>query len=201
MTEKKQNHNQNASHEKKKNVEMKTPDAPNEDALFSDDAAVNEKPGHAKSAKTLESLEIELQQANDRTLRAYAELDNYRKRINREMEDVSKYAGINLIRDLLSVWDNMGRALETVEKSHNPEALVEGVKMMHEQFTQILERHHCTRIEAIGQPFDPNIHESISMLPSPDVPAGTILFEPQIGFKLYDRVIRPAQVVLSAGEK
>ncbi|MDR1493477.1 MAG: nucleotide exchange factor GrpE [Planctomycetaceae bacterium] len=199
MTDKKREHH----HEKKKSAEMKTPDIANENALFSDEAVKDESAAKQSKSetKTVESLEMELQQANDRTLRAYAELDNYRKRINREIEDMQKYAGIDLIRDLLSVWDNMGRALETAEKSHDPETLAEGVKMMYEQFTQILERRHCTRIEALGLPFDPNVHESISITPSADVPAGNVLFESQIGFKLYDRVVRPTQVVLSAGEK
>jgi molecular chaperone GrpE len=200
MTDKKHEHHHL---DPKKSVEMKTPDIADESALFLDETAQDEPTSNQsdQEVKTVESIEIELQQANDRTLRAYAELDNYRKRINREMEDMRKYAGISLVRDLLSVWDNMGRALETGEKSHDPETLVEGVKMMYEQFTQILERHHCTRIEAIGQPFDPNVHESISMMPNADVPSGSVLFESQIGFKLYDRVVRPTQVVLSAGEK
>ncbi|MCL2119940.1 MAG: nucleotide exchange factor GrpE [Planctomycetaceae bacterium] len=169
-------------------------DMPMDDALFPDDEPLNEA-----GEKTVESLENELRQANDRTLRAYAELDNYRKRAWREIEEMRKYAPIDLIRDMLGVWDNMGRALEAVETNHNPNAFVEGVRMMHEQFTQMLARHHCTRIEAVGQVFDPNVHESIAQMPSNDVPAGSVLFESQIGFKLHDRVVRPTQVVISTG--
>jgi molecular chaperone GrpE len=171
-------------------------DMPMDDALFPDDEPQRED---NLGEKTVEMLEIELQQANDRTLRAYAELDNYRKRAWRELEDMRKYASGDLIRDMLAVWDNMGRALETVENSHNPDAFVDGVRMMHEQFAQILLRHHCTQIKAIGQVFDPNVHESISQMPSDDVPAGSVLFESQIGFKLHDRVVRPSQVVISTG--
>lgn len=169
-------------------------DKPTEDALFPGDALPAES---QPEVKTVETLEVELHQANDRALRAFAELDNFRKRSWREIEDTRKYAAIDLIRDMLAVWDNMGRALEAVEKNHNPDVFVEGVRMMYEQFTQVLARHHCARIEAIGQAFDPNVHESIAQMPSDEVPAGSVLFESQIGFKLHDRVVRPTQVVIS----
>ena len=169
-------------------------DMQRDDALFP-----NDEPQQEAGEKTVETLEIELQQANDRTLRAFAELENYRKRAYREIEDSRKYAAIDLMRDMLTVWDNMGRALEAVEKNHNPDAFVEGVRMIHEQFTLVLARHHCTRIEAVKQMFDPNVHESIAKMPSDDVPAGSVLYESQIGFKLHDRVVRPTQVVISTG--
>jgi len=177
-------HNHNHNHE--------------DDALFPGDET---SPAEDQTGgNTVEMFEIELQQANDRALRAFAELDNYRKRVNREIEDTRKYAAIGLMRDMLGVWDDMNRALEAVEKNHNPEAFVDGVRMVHERFTQILERYHCTRIEAVGQAFDPNVHESIAQMPSDDVPANSVIFESQIGFKLHDRVVRPTQVVISTGK-
>jgi molecular chaperone GrpE len=189
------NNNHNHDHE------TQHQDMPMDDALFPDDELPNEAATEQSSVENdpVETLEIELQQANDRALRAYAELDNFRKRAWRENEDTRKYAAIDLMRDMLAVWDNMGRALEAIESNHNPDTFVEGVRMMHEQFTQILARHHCTQIEAIGQVFDPNVHESIAQMPSDDVPAGSVLYESQIGFKLHDRVVRPSQVVLSTG--
>ena len=198
----KKHHSDDPAHdekEPKKTAEMKQPEVPTDDALFSDEPAFKESKQDSKKNQTAE-LEAELQQANDRMLRAHAELDNYRRRAMREMEDVRKYASIDLIRDMLPVWDNMGRALEAAEKTHDLETLIEGVKMMYEQFANILKQHHCERIEALGLPFDPNVHESISQMPSPDHEPGTVIFEGQIGFKLHDRVVRPTQVVL-AGEK
>ena len=189
----KTNHGRDHNHDHQHDRDEQIGDKPTDDALFPGDETQPEAP-------TVESLEIELQQANDRTLRAFAELDNYRKRVNREIEDMRKYAAIDLMRDMLAVWDNMGRALEAVESNHNPETFVEGVRMMHEQFTQILARHHCTQIEALGQTFDPNVHESIAQMPSDDVPTGSVLYESQIGFKLHDRVVRPTQVVISTGK-
>ena len=181
----------------KKHDKMNNPKQSIDDALFPDDVLQNEQQVANENAPV--DLEVELQQANDRALRAFAELENYRKRANREIEDMRKYAPASLVRDMLAVWDNMGRALETVEQNHNPEAFVEGVRMVYDQFVQTLERHHCTKIESIGQPFDPNVHESIAQMPSEDIPAGTVLYESQVGFKLYDRVVRPSQVVISAG--
>jgi len=180
-------------------------DQPTDDALFPGDETSSaegrpDDPAGNTTAETAERFELALQQANDRALRALAELDNYRKRARRELEDTRKYAAIDLMRDMLGVWDDMNRALEAVEKNHNPEAFVEGVRMVHERFARILARHHCTRIEAVGLAFDPNMHESIAQMPSDDVPANSVMYESQTGFKLYDRVVRPAQVVISTGK-
>lgn len=205
MSNKKHGHTNHHKHDEAAPSEMPKSNTPPEekatdDALFPDDVLQGQPKGEKSSkAQTPDDLEVELQQANDRVLRTFAELENYRKRANREIEDMRKYAPIGLVRDMLSVWDDMGRALETVEKNHNPEAFVEGVRMVYDRFVQILERHHCTRIEAVGQPFDPNVHESIAQMPSEDVPAGAVLYESQIGFQLYDRVVRPTQVVISTG--
>ena len=198
MTESRHGHDHKRDHDQNHKNNEQPRDKPTDDALFPGD-----EPSFAEDRtgdKTVETLEIELQQANDRALRAFAELDNYRKRVNREMEDTRKYAAIGLMRDMLGVWDDMNRALETVEANHNPEAFIEGVRMVHERLTQILARHHCTRIEAVGQAFDPNVHESIAQMPSDDVPANSVMYESQIGFKLYDRVVRPTQVVISTGK-
>ena len=196
MSKSQHGHDHKHNHDRQHDHEKPAPDKPTDDALLPGDESPSED---QPEVKTVETLEIELQQANDRTLRAFAELDNFRKRSWREIDDTRKYAAIDLMRDMLAVWDNMGRALEAVEKNHNPETFVAGVRMMHEQFTQILARHHCMRIEAIGQAFDPNVHESIAQMPSDDIPAGSVLFESQIGFKLHDRVVRPTQVVISTG--
>ena len=209
----KKNHTHPSDHEQnenKKTAEMKTPETPNEDALFSEENMSAKEDGKksppaegkdaSKKEGTYARLEADLHQANDRTLRALAELENYRKRVARELDDMRKYANVDLIRDMLPVWDNMGRAMEAVEKTHDAQSLIDGVRMMHEQFVRILKQHHCEPIEALKQPFDPNVHEAISQMPNAGQPAGTVLYETQIGFKLYDRVVRPTQVVIVAPE-
>jgi len=197
MTKPTRGHDHPNDHNHNHNDDELPRNKPTEDALFPDEELSAEYP---PEDKTVESLEIELRQANDRVLRTLAELDNYRKRACREIEDTRKYATIGLMRDMLGMWDDMNRALETVDKNHNPEAFVEGVRMVHERFSQTLARHHCTRIEAVGQAFDPNVHESIAQMPSDEVPAGSVMYESQIGFKLHDRVVRPTQVVISTGK-
>lgn len=147
----------------------------------------------------LDRLKDELTEAKDRALRSLAELENFRQRKNREMADDRKYAAMDLARDILPVWDNMGRAIEAAEKDLDASTLIDGVKMMHKQFLDIFKKHHIEKIDALGKPFDPNFHESIAMLPS-DEPAGNVIVDSQAGFTLHDRVVRPTQVVVSAAK-
>ena len=142
-------------------------------------------------------IRLELEEAKNRTLRALADLENYRTRVNRQMAEERKYANLDLMRELLPVWDNIGRALEAVATSHSLESLVEGVQMVHSQFLEILKKYHCEKIEAKFQPFDPNFHASVAQIPSAEHSVNTVIEEVQVGFCLFDRVVRPSQVVLS----
>jgi len=151
-----------------------------------------------ESVSEVEQLRLELEETRNRTLRAMADLENYRARINRQMAEERKYASLELMRELLPVWDNIGRALEAVSVSRNLESLVEGVQMVHTQFLEVLKKYHCEKIEAIHQPFDPNVHASVAQMPSVQYPANTIIEEVQTGFRLFDRVVRPSQVVLAS---
>jgi molecular chaperone GrpE len=149
----------------------------------------------------VEQLKVELEDAKNRSLRALADLENFRTRSNRQILEERKYASIDLMRELLAVWDNIGRALDSVDKTQNLEALVEGVKMVHQQFLDVLAKYKCIKINAVHQPFDPNFHASVAQLPNEEFPVNTIIDEVLTGFTLYDRVVRPAQVVLSAGKQ
>lgn len=144
------------------------------------------------------ALRAELEEVKDRALRCQAELENYRKRVARQMEEERRYACMGLMRDLLPVWDNTLRAIEAGEKTQDIDGLVAGFKMVADQLERALARHHCTRIPALHQPFDPHVHEAISHLPS-DQPANTVTVVVQDGFQLHDRVVRPSQVVVSSG--
>ncbi len=139
----------------------------------------------------------QLAEARDKMLRAQAELDNYRKRARRELDDERKYAEINLLRELLPVVDNITRALDHAEKKADPAALMEGVRMVAQQLETVLKRHHCQPIEAHGQPFNPALHEAVMQQPSADQPANTVVNVVQPGYQLHDRVVRPAQVIVS----
>ncbi len=151
----------------------------------------------APAESEIEALRTELNEANERALRIHAELENYRKRVARQIDDERRYANLPLIRDLLPVWDNVGRAIQAAEKTHQTASLLEGFKMVAGQLEDVLQRHHCTMIDALGEPFDPNLHEAISQQPTDEYPANTVLQVVQTGFRLYDRVVRPSQVIVS----
>ena len=148
-------------------------------------------------ADPLQKLRSELAAAKDHELRAHAELDNYRKRAARELDDRLRYANISLLRDLLPVLDNVDRAIEAAEKQADANALLEGFKMVSQQLGDVLKRHHCERIEALHTPFDPNVHHAVMQQPSEEHPANTVLMVTQNGYQLHDRVVRPSQVIVS----
>jgi molecular chaperone GrpE len=149
----------------------------------------------------LESLRAELHAANDRALRMQAELDNYRKRAARELQEERRYANLPLMRDLVPVLDNLDRAIGAAEKQPDGASLLEGVKLVARQFEEVLGRHHCVRIQAHNEPFDPHLHEAVSQQPSDEHPAGTVLLVTQAGYQLHDRVVRPSQVIVSGEDK
>ncbi|HXT59783.1 MAG TPA: nucleotide exchange factor GrpE [Pirellulales bacterium] len=145
-----------------------------------------------------EQARRDLDEARDRVLRAQAELDNYRKRARRELDEERRYAALPLLGDLLPVLDNVGRAIQAAEKNSEAGSLVEGVKLVAQQLEGVLGRYHCVRIEALHKPFDPHLHQAIMQQPSAEYPPGTVLQVAQEGYQVYDRVLRPAQVIVSA---
>lgn len=153
--------------------------------------------GVAAPENLVEQLRAEAAEANDRALRAHAELENFRKRARRDADDERKYANLPLLRDLLPVLDNLTRALEAGEKTHDAGKLIEGVKLVSQQLDNVFGNYQCKRIPALGQPFDPNVHQAIAQQPSADQPPGTVLLEAQSGYQLHDRVLRPSQVIVS----
>ena len=148
-----------------------------------------------------DQLRIELADAEKRALIAAADLENYRKRANKQIQDQVKYASIGMMGELLEVVDNLNRAVEAAEKEDGSSALMQGVKMVSEQILNTLKSNHCEPIDAVGQPFDPNFHEAVQMQPSDEFGANTVMMEIRRGYKLHDRVIRPAQVFVSTGPK
>lgn len=136
--------------------------------------------------------------AEEKVMRAHAELENFRRRSRRETAEQLKYANLPLVSDLLEIVDNLSRALATAEADSNP-SLVEGVRLVQTQLDQVLEKHGCKRIQSTGQPFDPHLHSAIQMQASAEVPANHVLIETRSGFLLHDRVVRPAEVIVSTG--
>lgn len=152
-----------------------------------------------------ESLEQRLQAAiadrddyMDKWTRARADLENYRKRIQREMEEDRKYAALPLLRGVLSPLDNLNRAIAAAKQSHNVDELIAGIEMVVKQFDAALANVGATPIPAAGQPFDPNLHEAIQQVPSAQHPPLTVLQDVERGYLLNDRVVRPSKVIVSS---
>jgi molecular chaperone GrpE len=151
----------------------------------------------APAVDELEQLRRQATEAQDRYLRSQAELDNTRKRLRREMDEERRYAELPLLADLLPVMDNVNRAIEAAEKNADAGSLLEGFKMVAQQLNGVLERHHCKPIAAQGEPFDPARHQAIMQQPSDEHAENTVLAVGQTGYSVHDRVVRPAQVVVS----
>jgi molecular chaperone GrpE len=169
----------------------------NEPQKAAEKTAPKEQPTVVIPPSDTEKLRDELEQSKDRALRLQAELDNYRKRASRELEDRLRYADMGILRDLLPVLDNIQRAIESAEKSPDPAGLLEGFKMVGGQLASVLECHQCKKIDALNLPFDPNLHHAISQSPSAEHPVNTVVLVAQDGYQLHDRVVRPSQVIVS----
>lgn len=153
----------------------------------------------ASEGEAVEKLEAELQEARDQSLRLQAELENFRKRLYRDMEQQLKFASLPLASDLLEIVDNLHRAIQSSEGSSDGQSLLLGVRMVYQQFLNVLTKHHCQPIASLGEAFDPNLHQAISQAPSADIPAGHVSLEAATGYRMHDRVIRPSQVIVSTG--
>jgi molecular chaperone GrpE len=144
-------------------------------------------------------LELELNAERDRNLRLRAEIENLRTRGSRELADQIRYAALPMARDLLPVLDNIDRALAAGDKAGEKGPLVDGIKMVRQQLITTLQQHQCQEIPALGAEFNPQFHAAILQQPSNDVPANHVMMVTQSGYQLHDRVVRPAQVIVSSG--
>ena len=136
----------------------------------------------------------------DRYARAMADFDNFRKRTARDREDLVKFAASDVLKDVLPTVDNLSRALdEAKDKAEDP--FVKGVKLVYDGLLKTLADHGATPLDAIGEPFDANFHEALAQLPSEDVEEGHVMSEVKRGWMLHGKLLRAAQVVVSAGKK
>jgi molecular chaperone GrpE len=157
-----------------------------------------DNPRSATQATAGEQPRSEADEYKDKYLRAVAELSNYRKRAEKDRQDSLRYANAGLVKSLLPVLDNLQRVVASAnEHPENTAAVVDGVKLTIDAFRKALAEHHVVPIEAEGQTFDPAVHEAMMQQPSAEHDTPTVLQALQEGFKLFDRVIRPARVVVS----
>lgn len=150
------------------------------------------------------ALQAEASDFKDKWLRAHAEIENVRKRVEREKEETAKYAITRLARDIVTVGDNFQRAISAVpaDAAENDPALksfLEGVTLTERELLNALERHGIRRQEAMNEPFNPHLHQAVMEIPRNDVAEGTIVQVFQSGFMIEDRVLRPAMVAVAKG--
>lgn len=150
------------------------------------------------------ALQTEVAELKDRLLRTHADMDNIRKRSEKEKADAHKYAVSKFARDMIEVGDNFQRAIETVpagaaEQNTALKSFLDGVTMTERELINTLERHGIKRIDPKGQPFNPHLHQAVMEAQNPDVPAGTVTQVYQLGYMIEDRVLRPAMVVVAKG--
>lgn len=130
-------------------------------------------------------------------LRTQAEFENYQKRAARESQQERRYAHAPLALDLLTAFDNLDRALQAARQAGDAGPLAQGVALVQNQWLDVLRRHGITPIDALGKPFDPNLHQAVMQMPS-DQPPGAVVQVLQQGFAINDRVLRPAAVAVAA---
>lgn len=171
-----------------------------------DEGAAGSADGGDEKANDAPDATAELRAENadlkDRLLRAAAEMENMRRRYEREMSDARQYAVTGFAREVLSISDNLGRALAAIPEDARQEGgalsgLIEGVEMTERELLRVLDKHNVKRIEPEGTKFDPNFHQAMFEVENSDVPNGTVVQVVQHGYSIGERVLRPALVGVS----
>ncbi|WDP91417.1 MAG: nucleotide exchange factor GrpE [Desulfobacter sp.] len=144
-----------------------------------------------------QELKDQLAAEKEKTLRLSAEFENFKKRKQREIDDFKKFANEMVFKQLLSVVDNLERAIVSAEDASDDASLLEGVKLTHKEIIKLFESFNVKPVEAENQPFDPNFHQAVTQEENNDLPDNTVTTVLQKGYTLHDRLIRPAMVVVS----
>jgi molecular chaperone GrpE len=158
-----------------------------------------QQPADAQTPPAAEGRDAELerqaQEAKDQYLRTLAEMDNLRKRLQREKEEFSKYAVEGVARELLPIVDSLDQALVAVDRQSDPQTVARGVHLIYRQLLGLLEKEGIKRIPTVGHRYDPHLHEAAEQVPAPNGEAdGTIVEEVHVGYTMHGKVIRPALV-------
>lgn len=151
----------------------------------------------AELEEALGAVERERDDFKSRLLRSAADMENFRKRKEREQEETRKYGSDKLVSDLLPAVDNLERALDHAEKSNEESSIADGVKMVYKQLQSSLEKHGIVGFESVGERFDPQRHEAIQQVDSTEFDTGTVVQVFQKGYFIHDRLLRPAMTVVA----
>ena len=157
-----------------------------------------ETPAATPELSPLEAALAEVNQWKDLAYRNAAELDNFRKRAAREAQETRAFANADLLRSLFPILDNFEMGLEAARAESEKSMIFMGMSMVQRQMTDFLREMGVQEVEALGKPFDPNLHDAVSQEVNPEVAEGTVLRVTRRGFKLKDRLLRAASVIVSA---
>lgn len=146
----------------------------------------------------LARLKAEAEESQTRLLRAQADFDNFRRRTQKEKEELGKYASMKLVTELIPVIDNFERAMATVPEGPETESFAKGIQMIFRQLETVLGNEGLTAMETVGQPFNPEFHQAIMQVESDEHDEGIVVEEVQKGYMLKDKVLRPAMVKVSS---
>jgi len=165
----------------------------------SEDVSAASKEVESELLEAEPEVEPEPEPAQAQLLRLRADFDNYRKRTEREKAAWTQLANERLIESILPVLDTFDLGLADAEQQDAKQSVVEGFRMVQTMLHEALKKSSLQTVEAVGEPFDPNLHEAINRMPSDEVPADHVLFQSRRGYRLGDKLLRPAQVVVSTG--
>jgi len=180
------------------------PDMPPKPNDPTDSKPINPQPVEDEAAALRQRAELAERQRDEYLgllKTAHADYENAHQRNSRDRDLEKKYAAGPLARDLLPALDNLERALTTAKEANDTSPLAQGVALVHSQILDALSRHRIIPMEALGQLFDPHLHQGVMQTPSADKPAGTVLQIFEQGYMIHDRVLRPASVVIATEPK
>jgi molecular chaperone GrpE len=176
------------------------PDSPFREEQNASEVLHNPPESSGELAEVRQALAEKTKEAEEnytRLLRLAADMENLRKRQERERADLLHFANESLVKELLPVVDNLERALDHGRQLKAPQALLEGIEMVHHGFLKVLDRFGVTAHDSLGQQFDPAFHNAMMQEEAPDVPDGSVIKELQKGYLMNQRLLRPAMVVVA----
>jgi molecular chaperone GrpE len=157
------------------------------------------EPASEEVVPELQAVREDFEKFKDLYIRSQADLDNYRKRAVREVEDARRYANLSLLERLIPILDNFELGLDAARQGGGAEVILQGMSMVQKQLQDFLRDSGVESIEAVGKPFDPNLHEALAQESSDEVPEGVVIRQLRRGYKLKDRLLRASAVMVSRG--
>lgn len=205
MNEKDEKNIENLNLDKSQDDKTISEDVVNEDQTTPEEQSSDINNEEKNQELVIQDLQDDILQLRDEKLRVLAEMENLRKRSDRDRIDSIRYGSMNLARDMLSPDDNLTRALDSIsneeEKSETVKNLIDGLMMVQKEFAAILDKHGVKKINALNQKFDHNFHQAMLEVEDSDVDEGVIVQEIQSGYTMHDKLLRPSMVGVSKKPK